>query len=72
MKTLLLSAVTTLALLATGAAAAEDYPVRPVSLMVPYPAGGASDLLVPGIIAGGIGLGAIAIAASDSDNAVSK
>jgi len=35
-------------------------------------AGGASDLLVPGIIAGGIGLGAIAIAASDSDNAVSK
>ncbi|MGB3900547.1 MAG: hypothetical protein WA973_18575 [Mesorhizobium sp.] len=34
--------------------------------------GGASDLLVPGVIAGGLGLGAIAIAASDSDNSVSK
>lgn len=44
MKTLLLSTVAALALLATGAAAAEDYPARPVSLMVPYPAGGASDI----------------------------
>jgi tripartite-type tricarboxylate transporter receptor subunit TctC len=31
------------ALLATGAALAQTYPVKPVNLMVPYPAGGPSD-----------------------------
>ncbi|MDB5732304.1 MAG: hypothetical protein JWQ03_2199 [Variovorax sp.] len=30
-------------LLATGAALAENYPAKPVTLMVPYPAGGPSD-----------------------------
>ncbi|MDM0052371.1 tripartite tricarboxylate transporter substrate binding protein [Variovorax sp. J22R115] len=37
------SIVTGLLLLAAGAALAQGYPTKPVSLMVPYPAGGPSD-----------------------------
>ena len=44
MKKLLTALATLLVLTGTGPAAAADYPVRPVSLMVPYPAGGASDI----------------------------
>ena len=44
MKKLLFSAVAILAALGAGAAWADDYPARPVSLMVPYPAGAASDI----------------------------
>ena len=32
-------------LLATGAAFAEDYPTRPIAMIVPFPAGGATDTL---------------------------
>ncbi|MBV8535681.1 MAG: tripartite tricarboxylate transporter substrate binding protein [Alphaproteobacteria bacterium] len=39
----LVAAIAGLALLA-GAAAAEDYPARPIHLIVPYPAGGANDI----------------------------
>src|SRR5215467_12467950 len=35
----------TASLLATAAARAEDYPARPVELIVPFTAGGGSDLL---------------------------
>lgn len=44
MKKLLFSAVAILAALGAGAAWADEYPARPVSLMVPYPAGAASDI----------------------------
>lgn len=44
MKKLLTALATLLVLTGAGPAAAADYPVRPVSLMVPYPAGGASDI----------------------------
>lgn len=44
MKKLLFSAVALMAALGAGPAAADDYPARPVSLMVPYPAGAASDI----------------------------
>ncbi len=39
----LVALIAGLALLA-GAAAAEDYPARPIHLIVPYPAGGANDI----------------------------
>ncbi len=44
MKKLLFSAVAIVAALGAGIARADDYPARPVSLMVPYPAGAASDI----------------------------
>ena len=36
---------TLLALASTGIAAAQDYPTRPITMIVPFPAGGATDTL---------------------------
>src|SRR3954462_16003538 len=48
-------ALTTLALVAfTGLAGAQNYPSRPVTMIVPYPAGGPSDV-VARIMADGMG-----------------
>ena len=44
LKTLMAAAVIALASL-SGAAHAQSYPSRPVTLMVPYPAGGLSDVI---------------------------
>src|SRR5262249_11337236 len=38
-------ALTTIALLATVPAGAQDYPTRPIALMVPYAAGGGNDVM---------------------------
>jgi tripartite-type tricarboxylate transporter receptor subunit TctC len=43
MKTFFQRSIAGLLLLAAGAAFAQNYPSKPVSLMVPYPAGGPSD-----------------------------
>jgi tripartite-type tricarboxylate transporter receptor subunit TctC len=43
MKTFFQRSIAGLLLLAAGAAFAQNYPTKPVSLMVPYPAGGPSD-----------------------------
>ncbi|WP_454677137.1 Bug family tripartite tricarboxylate transporter substrate binding protein [Achromobacter marplatensis] len=44
-KNLMIAAVSLLTGLGVGAhAQAQDYPARPVSLLVPYPAGAASDI----------------------------
>lgn len=43
MKTFFQRSIAGLLLLAAGAAFAQSYPTKPVSLMVPYPAGGPSD-----------------------------
>ena len=32
-------------ILATGAASAQDYPSRPITMIVPYPPGGATDAI---------------------------
>ncbi len=44
-STLLRLALASLLALAAGAAAAQTYPARPVTLIVPYPAGGSADIL---------------------------
>ena len=44
MKDLLRNLFTTLALALAATAGAQDYPNRPVRIIVPYPVGGASDI----------------------------
>ncbi len=43
MKTFFQRSIAGLLLLAAGAAFSQNYPSKPISLMVPYPAGGLSD-----------------------------
>ncbi|MCD0502735.1 Bug family tripartite tricarboxylate transporter substrate binding protein [Bordetella petrii] len=46
---LIAPAVSCILLAASGQAAAQDYPTRPVALVVPYPAGGSADILARAI-----------------------
>ncbi|MGJ7542979.1 Bug family tripartite tricarboxylate transporter substrate binding protein [Variovorax sp. LT1R16] len=53
-RTLLAFSLALGGLLATGAAQATDYPVRPIELVVPYQAGGGADVMARGFAAAAV------------------